>query len=61
LENPLQDLIAFCYGQSDPVSEEKCRYAMQFDKEALFPRTAQKCARMLLLNLKEQGYASFIE
>lgn len=61
LEKPLQDLIAFCYGQSEPVSEEQCRRAMQFDKEALFPRTAQKCARMLLLNLKEQGYASFIE
>lgn len=60
LENPLQDLIAFCYGQSEPVSEEQCRRAMQFDKEALFPRTAQKCARMLR-NLREQGYASFIE
>ena len=60
LEKPLRDLLAFCYGQSEPALEEQYQQAMQFDEKALFPRTAQKCARMLR-NLWEQGYASFIE
>jgi GTPase subunit of restriction endonuclease len=64
LERPLQDLIAFCYdpapNRSMDISEEKRQQAEKFDTSACFPRTAQKCARMLR-NLQEQGYASFIE
>ena len=60
LDKPLQDLLAFCYSQSEPVSPEQHQRAMQFDTSARFPRTAQKLARMLR-NLQEQGYASFIE
>ena len=60
LENPLQDLLAFCYGQSELASSEQHQRAIQFDASARFPRTAQKCARMLR-NLQDQGYASFIE
>jgi 5-methylcytosine-specific restriction endonuclease McrBC GTP-binding regulatory subunit McrB len=60
LDEPLQDLLAFCYSQSELISPEKQKQAMQFDEEALFPRTAQKLARMLQ-NLQKQGYASFIE
>lgn len=64
LENPLRDLLAFCY-DPDPsnlidISEEKRQQAEKFDTSACLPRTAQKCARMLR-NLREQGYASFIE
>jgi len=60
LDKPLQDLLAFCYSQSEPVSPEKYKQAMQFDTSARFPRTAQKLARMLS-NLQDQNYASFIE
>lgn len=64
LERPLQELIAFCYdpapNRSIDISEEKRQQAEKFDTSACFPRTAQKCARMLR-NLREQGYASFIE
>ncbi len=64
LDKPLQELLTFCY-DSDPnksidISEEKIKQAEQFDTSARFPRTAQKLARMLR-NLREQGYASFIE
>ena len=64
LEGPLQDLLAFCYDpdpdKSIDISEEKRKQAEKFDTSACFPRTAQKCARMLR-NLQDQGYASFIE
>ena len=60
LDKPLQDLLAFFYNQSEPVSPEQHQRAMRFDTSTRFPRTAQKLARMLR-NLQEQGYASFIE
>ena len=64
LEIPLEKLLAFCYdpdpSNSIDISEEKRQQAEKFDTSACFPRAAQKCARMLR-NLREQGYASFIE
>ena len=63
LEQPLADLLYFCYGESQrgerPV-QEMIQKALDLDKEAAYPRSAQKIARMIN-NLKIQGYTSFIE
>lgn len=63
LEEPLADLIYFCFNKSyekEKPSEEMIQKALGFDKEALYPRSARKIARMIK-NLKIQGYTSFIE
>jgi 5-methylcytosine-specific restriction enzyme B len=60
LQEPLEKMIAFCYGSDVHFNEEYLHKAGQYDKEARFPRTAQKLARMIR-NLKIQGYTSFIE
>jgi 5-methylcytosine-specific restriction endonuclease McrBC GTP-binding regulatory subunit McrB len=60
LEEPLRNLIAFCYGQSTPVSDEQVKTARSYDSDARFPRSAQKIAQMLH-QLNIQGYVSFIE
>ena len=60
LEEPLRNLIAFCYGQSTPVFDEQVKKARSYDSDARFPRSAQKIAQMLH-QLTIQGYVSFIE
>lgn len=60
LEEPLGKLIAFCRGDKNGPDESYLQIAASFDKDARFPRSAQKLARMLG-NLKTQGYTSFIE
>jgi 5-methylcytosine-specific restriction enzyme B len=60
LEDPLSDLLCFCYPEKIQVTEERRDQAKRLDRSARFPRTAQKCARMLS-TLEKQGYASFIE
>ena len=63
LEEPLSDILLFCLSETDQeqtMSEELIRRAEQFDTNALFPRSAQKVARMIS-KLKNQGYTSFIE
>jgi 5-methylcytosine-specific restriction enzyme B len=63
LEAPLKNLLSFCYGQSNPkenIPDEMIQKAVEFDDEAVYPRSAKKIARMLK-NLKNQGYTSFIE
>lgn len=58
LEKPLQNVLKFCYSkEADTYNRDK---AEAFDDKARFPRSAQKCARMLR-TLDEQGYTSFIE
>jgi len=59
LEDPLQQLLAFCHAQS-AYTEELLKTSLAFDKNARFPRSAQKIARMLH-QLTVQGYASFVE
>lgn len=62
LQQPLSEIFKFCYsnkGGREP-NKENLRRAMAFDSEALFPRTAQKVARMLH-DLDQQGYTSFIQ
>jgi len=58
LEKPLQDVLKFCYSKEADTFD--CDKAEAFDDNARFPRSAQKCARMLR-TLDEQGYTSFIE
>ncbi|MEW6185005.1 MAG: AAA family ATPase [Thermodesulfobacteriota bacterium] len=60
LEGPLEKFLVFCRGENKLIEESYLEIAASFDKEARFPRSAQKLARMIL-NLKIQGYASFIE
>lgn len=60
LEDPLRKLIAFCYRQSSPVSDEQVKKACSYDSDARFPRSAQKIGQMLS-QLSIQGYVSFIE
>lgn len=63
LEEPLADLLYFCFDESygnEKVSEEMIQNTLGFDKNALYPRSARKIARMIK-NLKIQGYTSFIE
>ena len=63
LEQPLRDLLSFCYGQAVPgenLSDEMIQKADGFDEEAVYPRSAKKIAQMLK-NLQTQGYTSFIE
>lgn len=60
LKYPLEKMLAFCYGPNVPFDEELLSKAGQYNKEARYPRTAQKLARMIH-NLKTQGYTSFIE
>jgi hypothetical protein len=63
LESPLKDLLSFCYGNSnweESVSDETIEKALNFDENAIYPRSAKKIGRMLM-NLNNQGYVSFIE
>ena len=60
LEEPLQELLAYAYDQSSPVSDELAKKARSYDSEARFPRSARKVAQMLH-QLAMQGYVSFIE
>jgi 5-methylcytosine-specific restriction endonuclease McrBC GTP-binding regulatory subunit McrB len=60
LEEPLNKLISFCYGENDDFYELNLEKAADYDEEARFPRAAQKLARMIR-NLNVQGYTSFIE
>jgi 5-methylcytosine-specific restriction enzyme B len=66
LEKPLLNVLSFCYSKEAkiPDRDEEVKAliskAEQFDEKARFPRSAQKCARMLR-TLVEQGYTSFIE
>jgi len=62
LQQPLSKLFRFCYEREDdtePTEDDLVR-AMAFDREARFPRTAHKVARMLD-DLNRQGYTSFIQ
>jgi 5-methylcytosine-specific restriction enzyme B len=66
LEKPLLNVLSFCYSKEAkiPDRDEEVKAliskAEHFDEKARFPRSAQKCARMLR-TLVEQGYTSFIE
>lgn len=60
LEEPLRNLLVFCYDQSTPPSDEQVKEARSYDLNARFPRSAQKIAQMLN-QLTVQGYVSFIE
>ena len=63
LEEPLRDIFYFCYDnthQNGTIPDEMLEKAAEFDEKAIFPRSAQKIARMIK-NLKSQGYTSFIE
>jgi 5-methylcytosine-specific restriction endonuclease McrBC GTP-binding regulatory subunit McrB len=60
LEQPLTDILSFCYENKPDASQELLDKATGFDEEARYPRSAQKVARMIS-NLKTQGYTSFIE
>jgi len=62
LKQPLTEILAFCYGldQGTDPGQERIDKAIEFDRDAKYPRTAQKTARMLRV-LEVQGYASFIE
>ena len=60
LEEPLGRLLSFCYSKEGISDESRLEKAAEYDKEATFPRSAQKLARMIR-NLKIQGYTSFIE
>ena len=62
LEGPLTDIFRFCYDEPAGRELEPARVdqAVGFDRAARYPRTAQKVARMLL-ELKDQGYTSFIQ
>jgi 5-methylcytosine-specific restriction endonuclease McrBC GTP-binding regulatory subunit McrB len=62
LQKPLNQVFAFCYGKVDESEPEQQRLdkAMKYDPKALYPRTAQKVARMLN-DLEQQGYTSFIQ
>lgn len=62
LKQPLTEILAFCYGLepgTDP-GPDRIDKAIEFDRDAKYPRTAQKTARMLSASVV-QGYASFIE
>jgi 5-methylcytosine-specific restriction endonuclease McrBC GTP-binding regulatory subunit McrB len=60
LEEPLGRLLAFCNNGEKLPDESYLEKAAAYDKEATFPRSAQKLARMIQI-LKNQGYTSFIE
>jgi len=63
LEQPLRDLLSFCFGQAVPgenLIDEMIQKADGLDEEAVYPRSAKKIAQMLK-NLQTQGYTSFIE
>lgn len=60
LEEPLKELLVdFCY-ESAILSDDLLKKARLYDRNARFPRSAQKIARMLS-QLTIQGYAGFIE
>ncbi len=65
LEEVLKELFLFCYDTNENNSNNSnidvlLEKAFHYDKEAIFPRSAQKIARMLK-SLHLNGYASFIE
>ena len=60
LEEPLKELLAFCYGIKPINDETILQDEDALVKDARFPRSANKLARMIR-NLKIQGYTSFIE
>jgi len=60
LDEPLTRLFTFCYGENVSLDEAVFEKAAAYDKDARFPRSAQKLARMIR-NLSVQGYTSFIE
>ncbi len=62
LEEPLNKLFMFCARPEHGVDPQHLEYASdRINKERFrYPRSAKKLIRMLL-NLKTQGYASFIE
>lgn len=60
LGEPLELLLGSCLGREGIPDESYLDKAADYDDEAVFPRSAQKLARMLR-NLKIQGYTSFIE
>lgn len=61
LEEPLLELLGFCRDrEKGTLDESYTDKAAAYDADALFPRSAQKLARMIR-NLKIQGYTSFIE
>jgi 5-methylcytosine-specific restriction enzyme B len=63
LEQPLSDLLHFCFDETSgggKPSEDLLQKAQNMDKDASYPRSARKIARMIQ-NLKIQGYTSFIE
>lgn len=61
LEQPLKEILRFCYEnrQIDNI-EDTIEKAVRYDNGSNYPRSAQKVARMIL-NLRAQGYTSFIE
>ncbi len=60
LEEPLQQLLAFCHDGSSSFSEELTNKVLSPDHDFRFPRSGQKISRMLS-QLAIQGYASFVE
>jgi len=60
LEEPLTELFSFCFENQPSNTDELSTKAIKFDKNARYPRSAQKIAQMLR-QLSIQGYASFIE
>ena len=59
LKKPLKDLLLFCVGR-DVSQKEMTPPVEQYERGALYPRSAKKISRMLN-NLEIQGYTSFIE
>jgi len=62
LEEPLSRLLAACCDDEyeGNLDDDYLRKASEYNEDARWPRSARKLARMIL-NLKNQGYTSFIE
>jgi len=60
LEEPLGKLYGFCCGKEGLPEEPYLDKEEPLIEDAIFPRSAQKLARMIR-NLRVQGYTSFIE
>jgi len=62
LEEPLSRLLVACCGDEyeGNLADDYLRKATDYNEDARWPRSARKLARMIL-NLRNQGYTSFIE
>lgn len=62
LEEPLSRLLAACCNDEyeGNLADDYLRKAAEYNEDARWPRSARKLARMIM-NLRNQGYTSFIE